>query len=413
MRQLLSNRKFIRFWFAGLFVILSTWVLFITMLVLVYELTGSPLATGLILVCTSLPGVLLGPLAGVLVDRWDRKRVMAVGALSLAILMLASLPFARDASVITLYSVIVVQAIIMTFFTPAENALLPSLVRAEDLAPANAFNALNNNLGNIVGPSLGAFLFVQVGFAGTLLFCATLYLAGWAVVAGLHAPTPIGRKSETSGPAPVEDIAEMLASVWRDVRIGVHAVLSTRVLRIAVAAFGLYTVADVPLTAVLPVFVGDSLGVGPGAFGTMMTIRGITGLLGGLTIAWVSRYVHEATLLAAGLLLYGASIATWGVINTFMLGLLITMPVGLAAAAIQTGLYTLLQTWSPDATRGRVFGLVGTMNGTIMLCTSLAAGGVAEVVGTRAVVILSGCLQVLPFLLVVTQLRPARWKSTS
>lgn len=410
MQLLFSNRAFARLWLAGLFVILSTWVLFMTMMIMVYEITGSPLATGLILVFTSLPAVLLGPIAGALVDRWDRKRVMSLGALSLATLLLLSLPLARDVSVVTLYAIIVVQAIIMAFYAPAENALLPNLVREDDLAPANAFNAMNNNLGNIVGPSVGAFLFVQVGFTATLATCALLFLAGWAVIAGLPVPGRIVSESASPPIARTRGIGAILASVGRDIRVGIHAVRSRPVLLVAVAAFGLYTLADVPLTAVLPVFVGDSLGVGPAAFGTMMTIRGITGLLGGLAVAAVSRSIHEATLLAGGLLLYGACIASWGIINTFTLGLLITMPVGLAAAAIQTGMYTLLQRHSPDATRGRVFGLVGTVNGTIMLGGSLVAGGVGELVGTRPVVIMSGCLQAMPLILVLSRLRPWHWR---
>ena len=410
MIDLLRNRSFVRFWLTGFFVVLSNWMLFITMQVMVYELTGSPLATGLILVFESLPGILLGPLAGVLVDRWNRRRVMAVGALSLAGLLLASIPLAGDVSVVTLYAIIILQAVVMAFFVPAENALLPSLVTEADLAPANAFNAMNNNFGNIIGPSVGAFLFVQVGFVATLAVCAMLFLAGWAMIAGLSDTGRVARERDAPSEAEVGDVRVAISSVWRDMRLGMRAVGSRRVLLVSVAAFGLYTLADVPLTAVLPVFVGDSLGVGPAAFGTMMTIRGITGLLGGIAIAAVSRHVHEATLLAAGLLLYGVSIATWGVINTFLLGLLITVPVGLAAAGIQTGLYTLLQKGSPDAMRGRVFGLVGTVNGTVVLGTSLAAGAMGEATGTRAVVILSGCLQLLPLLLVLTQLRPWRWR---
>ncbi|MBA3378047.1 MAG: MFS transporter, partial [Chloroflexia bacterium] len=83
MTQLLSNRIFARFWLAGLLFVLATWSLHIAMLVYVYELTGSPFATSLIPVFASIPGIVVGPIAGVLVDRWDRKRVMAGGALAL------------------------------------------------------------------------------------------------------------------------------------------------------------------------------------------------------------------------------------------------------------------------------------------------------------------------------------------
>jgi predicted MFS family arabinose efflux permease len=163
---------------------------------------------------------------------------------------------------------------------------------------------------------------------------------------------------------------------------------------------------------VLPAFVGDSLDVGREAFGAMMTIRGITGLLGGVVIAAMSRHMPAAALLASGLLVYGLSIATWGVVNTYTLGLLITLPVGLSAAAIQTGLFTLIQSASPPEMRGRVFGLAGTMNGALALGVSVAAGSLGAITGTRVVVILSGCLQALPFLLVVTRLGPWRWAAS-
>lgn len=410
MIQLLRNRAFVRFWLAGFFVALSTWVLFITMQVMVFDLTGSPFATGLLVVFMSLPGVVLGPVAGVLVDRWNRKRVMAIGSLALAGLLLAALPVAMDVSAITLYAIILVQGAIMAFYAPAENALLPSIVREEDLAPANALNAMNNNFGNIIGPSIGALLYVQVGFAATLAVCAMLFLAGWAVIARIPATGPVTSTARVSGDGG-NQLGDATRSVLHDLRLGLRAVRTRDVLLVAVAAFGLYTVADVHLTAVLPAFVGDSLNVGPEAFGLMMTIRGLTGLLGGVVIAAVSRRVHEAKLLASGLFIYGASIATWGAINTYALGLLITLPVGISAAAIQTGLFTLIQKASPPEMRGRVFGLAGTMNGAIALGFSVAAGSLGAVAGTRLVVILSGCLQALPLVLVMARLRPWRQRA--
>lgn len=404
MRDLTRNRSFVRFWLAGFFVSLAQWVLFITIMLTVYRVTGSSLATGAVLVCEALPGVLLGPVAGALVDRWDRARVMRVAALALAVLMLAALATAREPQLTMLYVIVVVQASILAVFGPAEHALLPRLVPECDLAPANAMNAMNDTLGNIIGPSVGAALVVYVGFDGGLLACAALYLAGWAVIRSLRVD------GAPAGPSSATELDAAVTSLRRSTMDGLRVVASNRMLRVIVAVFALYTLADVPLTAVLPVFVGDSLGVGETAFGTMLTIRGITGLLGAVVVTSIARRVHETHLLAAGLVLYGASIASWGVINTYTQGLLITVPVGLAAAAIHTGVYTHLQKASADATRGRVFGLVGTVNGTIVLGASLAAGGLAESTGTRPVVILSGCLQILPFMLLILTLRPWRWR---
>lgn len=401
--HLLSNRVFARFWLAGLLFVLATWSLHIAMLVYVYELTGSPFATGLIPVFASIPGIVVGPIAGVLVDRWDRKRVMAGGALALVALLVATIPFAGQLDVSLLYAIIFAQAVVMTFFAPAENALLPTLVRDDDLAAANALNALNDNLGRIVGPAAGAWIFVQFGFAATLAACALIYAAGWlcliGVQTGLAPTTPVaiyaGQRSLTA----------IVGRARREFCDGLRAVRHTRTLAIVVAVWALYMVADVPFSAVFPAFLAESLDVGPESLGLMMTIRGLTGVAGGFLVVWLSRRVDPTTLLAGGLLAYGASIAGLGVINEFGLGLWLTLANGPGGAAVQTGLATTLQRNTAPGMRGRVFSLVGIVNGVIVIVVSLAAGSLAEIAGTRAVVILSGSLQLLPFLLVATLLR--------
>lgn len=404
--HLLSNRIFARFWLAGLLFILATWSLHITMLIYVFELTGSPFATGLIPVFASVPGIVLGPIAGVLVDRWDRKRVMAGGALALVALLVVTIPFAGRLDVSMLYAIIFIQAMVMTFFTPAENALLPTLVRDDDLATANSLNALNDNLGRIIGPAAGAWVFVQFGFAATLAACAGIYLAGWicliGIQTGLAASTPVA--SHAGG----RTLAAIMGRAGREFGDGLRAVRHTRTLAIVVAVWALYMVADVPFSAVFPAFLSESLDVGPEALGLMMTIRGLTGVAGGFLVVWLSRRVDPTTLLAGGLLAYGVSIAGLGVINEFGPGLWLTLANGPGGAAVQTGLATTLQRNTAPGMRGRVFSLVGIVNSVIGIVVSLAAGSLGEIAGTRTVVILSGALQLLPFLLVVTMLQRKR-----
>jgi len=404
--QLLSNRIFARFWLAGLLFVLATWSLHIAMLVYVYELTGSPFATSLIPVFASIPGIVVGPIAGVLVDRWDRKRVMAGGALALVGLLVATIPFAGRFDVSMLYAIIFVQAMVMTFFMPAENALLPTLVRDEDLAAANALNALNDNLGRIVGPAAGAWIFVQFGFAATLAACALIYAAGWVCLIGLQ--TGLTASTPVASHAGDRTLAAIVSRARREFGDGLRAVRHTRTLAIVVAVWALYMVADVPFSAVFPAFLSESLDVGPESLGLMMTIRGLTGVAGGFLVVWLSRRVDPTTLLAAGLLAYGASIAGLGVINEFGPGLWLTLANGPGGAAVQTGLTTTLQRNTAPGMRGRVFSLVGIVNGVIVIVVSLAAGSLGEAVGTRAVVILSGSLQLLPFLLVVAMLQRKR-----
>ncbi len=399
MRILLSNRAFSRFWSAGLFFLFAWWALHAVMLIHVFDLTRSPFATGLIPVFSSLPGIILGPIAGVFVDRWNRQRIMATSAVALVALLLLAAPFAANITAPALYAIIFIQSAVMTFFSPAENALLPTLVDEADLGVANSLNALNDSLGRIIGPAVGAWLLVQFGFAATLVTCAILYSMGWLMLVGLRDD----HQHATDPTAP--GLGALQHSISESFVQGLRYVRTSHVLTLLVAVSALYMVADVPLSAVLPAFMRESVGVSAELFGSLMSVRGLTGLLGGLLIVVLSRHVHESRLLAGGLLLYGVSIFSMGFANNVPVSILVLLPIGPAAAAIQTGLFTMLQKNSPPNMRGRVFALIGTINGVITLVASIVAGGLGEVVGTRAVVIASGTLHLLPLLVAIAIIR--------
>jgi predicted MFS family arabinose efflux permease len=149
----------------------------------------------------------------------------------------------------------------------------------------------------------------------------------------------------------------------------------------------------------------ESVGVSAEFFGNTMSVRGLTGLLGGLLVVALSRRVPAAWLLAVGLLVQGASYFVLGAANSPLWGVLVLFPIGPAAAGIQTGLFTLIQRYSPDAVRGRIFALSGMINGLVVLVVSITAGSLAEVSGTQAIVIAAGCLHLLPLLVAMTLLR--------
>ena len=395
MGLFLANRAFARFWSAGLSFQLAIWALHAVMLIHVFDLTGSPFATGLIPVFASLPGILLGPLAGIVVDRRDRRQVMARSALALAILLTLAIPFADRGGVGLLFAIIFVEAAVMAFFSPAENALLPAIVPDEDLASANALNALNDSLGRIAGPAIGAFTLVQFGFAATLIASAVLHLLGWGLLLGLR-DVPHRARAGDALPA------------WATFREGLRIVRANPLVAVVVTIWALAMVADVPLSAVISAFMRESVGVSAEFFGNTMSVRGLTGLLGGLLVVALSRRVPAAWLLVVGLLVQGASYFVLGAAKSPLWSVLVLFPIGPAAAGIQTGLFTLIQRYSPDAVRGRIFALSGMINGLVVLVVSITAGSLAEVSGTQAIVIAAGCLHLLPFLMATTLIRRRR-----
>src|SRR3954469_396685 len=156
---LLRSRRDLRLLLsAGLVSLSGDWVLGIGLAYSVYALTGSTLASAATLLSSFVPQVVVGSIAGVFVDRWDRRRTMVVANLLLAVGLLPLL-LVRDQNQIWLvYLVLVLESVVEVFFAPAEQAMLPRLVDEEDqteLVTANALNSQVGNLARLAGGALG------------------------------------------------------------------------------------------------------------------------------------------------------------------------------------------------------------------------------------------------------------------
>ncbi len=150
MIDTLRQRDFFLLWFGRLISVTGDWLLLTALPFYVYERTGSVLATSVMFMTYWLPGILLGSLAGVFVDRWDRKRTLVMNNLmqtAVVLLLLVLIVAPSDEWLWLAYVVNLVQSCINQFSGPAEGALLPTLVGEERLVPANSLNALNDNIG--------------------------------------------------------------------------------------------------------------------------------------------------------------------------------------------------------------------------------------------------------------------------
>jgi len=158
MLAVLRQRNYSLLWFAGLISITGDWTLNVALPFYVYQMTGSALATGLMFMARTLPGVLFGSIAGVMVDRWDRKWTMVIVNLLAAPLVLLFLTVGSPSGLWVIYLVAFIESSIMQFFVPAEKALLPRLVSEQHLLAANSLSAINTNLGMLIGPAIGGRL---------------------------------------------------------------------------------------------------------------------------------------------------------------------------------------------------------------------------------------------------------------
>jgi Na+/melibiose symporter-like transporter len=156
--SVLSRHRDYRFLLsAGLVSMTGDWILNVGLVYYVYALTGSTLASGTVLLAAIAPQVLIGSIAGVYVDRWDRRRTMIAANVLLAVVLLPLLAVNDASRLWIVYPVVVLSTCVEQFFYPAEQALVPHLVDEGDLITANALNGQNRTSpGSSVRRSVGS-----------------------------------------------------------------------------------------------------------------------------------------------------------------------------------------------------------------------------------------------------------------
>jgi Na+/melibiose symporter-like transporter len=382
----LRRRDFALLWFAGLISLTGDWMLAVALPVAVYELTGSALATGGILITNKLAALALGSVAGVFVDRWDRRRTMVVANLVRAPLLL--LLFAVDSAerVWIVYVVAAALSAVGQFFRPAENALLPRLVGEEFLVPANALNALNDNLGRLVGPALGGLAAAWIGLGGVAAVDAASYLVAAVMIAAIAVPTGPER-----APSPDAAAKRTGASIWREYLAGLRLIRDNPLLRVVFGVFAIASLGEGVMQTSFWIYVDEALGGGTREAGWLLSAQAVGGLVGAVVVGAWGKNRPPIALLGWGavgigltdlvIFNYPAFVPGMGI----WLGLVLMAVDGVPATAFGTGYAAAVQTGAPDAYRGRVFGALLATSALFMIVGAAVAGLATERFGAVAV----------------------------
>ncbi|MEM7336024.1 MAG: MFS transporter [Chloroflexota bacterium] len=380
MLQTLKERNFALLWTGGLISLIGNWILVAAMPFHIYAVTNSAFATGAWLMAYIAPGVILGSVAGVFVDRWDRKQTMVVTSFMQAAIILVLL-FAQTPETLWLvYVVAIVESSIAQFFGPAENAMLPSLVDEEKLLAANSLNSMNDNLARLIGPAIGGTLLGLVGLTSVVLLDAASYLLAGILILLVNAPKNVTSPTRSESSAPTSG----WSTVWREWLAGLNIVRHRRILGSLFLIVGIALFGDAIISAILVVFVQDIMGLGSVEFGWMMTARGIGGLIGGLLVAQLGQRWSSGQLISVGLILSGFIILTAVTLPTLYIVLPAMLLAGIPAIVVFVTIQTVLQQETEDEYRGRIFGAFGTTITLLMLAGSGIGGVLADQLGGTA-----------------------------
>jgi len=375
----LRHRNFRRFMVGQGISLIGFWMQSVAQGWLVFRLSGSALALGVVSFAGTLPILCLAPVAGVLVDRVSRHRLLLVTQTVLMLLALA-LAIVVAAGVVTVPLVVAAAAgvgLVSALDLPARQAFLVQMSSPEDLPSAIALNASIFNAARVVGPAIAGVLVTAVGEAPCFFLNAASYLAVLAALARMELPA-----APAGPPAAVGTLRSGFRYVRRE-----RALRGLLLLLGVVGAFGLQ------YQVLMPVFAQRVFGRGPAGYGLLLTAGGLGALASALHLAWRrhSRRDHRRHLLA-GLVLFASGVLGLGVTPWFALALPLQALAGFGMIRYTATTNTLLQLLVDDRYRGRVMGLHTVMFIGTAPAGSLLLGALAQRFGAPAAALLSGAV---------------------
>lgn len=368
----------------------------------VLSLTGSSAATAAAFAAVLLPRVVAAPIAGVLVDRWDRRHALIGASLvqMLLVLPLVTVDRAGDLWIVvaTTFAGGCVAQVVMT----AENALLPTLVHADETARANALNVLNNNLARLVGPAVGGVLAASAGLAAVAALDAATFLAAAGLVALVRHRAAVRETAETG---------TALARFWLDLRTGLAAVPANPALRVLFVFLAIVSFGEGVMGAMIAVFVERTLDGGPRELGWLVAAQAVGGIAGGLVGGLFADRLPPRLLIGVGTIALGVGDlvifnyprwygGTWP-------ALVLMAAVGVPSALSNAGMMTTLQRAVDDRLRGRVFGAALTVMALVALCGTATSAVLGDRLGPVTLLNVQGIGMVVGGVWVLVALRAA------
>ncbi len=370
-----------RFWAAKLLSLFGDAMTFIALPWFVLQTTGSATATAGVLLSLQLPAIVTGMVAGSLIDRFQPRLIMGLdNALrTLIIGLIPALYWLGGLELWLLLLLAVFAGMLQPVTLVGSRALLPDLVKDEDLNEANMLWALSVNLSIVVGPALAGVLVAMFGGPSVLLIDAGTFLVMTLATFSLPSVTRI----PSAGKA-----------VWAE-RLGLRQLWEIKVVRVTTLLSLVFFFSYGPLEAALPLYSATVLGTDARGYGLLWTALGAGALVGTLLSSAVSQRLRLGVALPLIALLWGASLLPMALVDELWVACAF-----LALGGLMWGPYTpmettLLQRTVPKAQLGRVFGARSTLL-TSGAPLGLAVGGVLLTFApSTALIALSGLACVL------------------
>ncbi len=381
----LRYRNFRLFFMGQSISLVGTWMQFVAMSWLVYRLTGSPLMLGVVGFAGQIPTFILSPVAGILADRWDRRKMLIFTQVSSMVLAF-TLAFLTLAKIVTVWQIIILGILlgcVTALDIPVRHSFILNMVgdKKRSLGNAIALNSLMFNAARLIGPAVAGALIAAVGEGMCFLLNAVSFLA---VIVSLLA-------MRLAPSAPQAQRAHAMRSFIE----GVRYTFGFTPIRAVIALLGVISLMGMSYVVLMPVFAKNILKGGPETLGFLMSSAGVGALIATFFLASRTSVVRMGYILPAASAVFAVGIAGFSFSSNVWMSALFMVLAGFGFMTHMAASNIVLQTIVDDDKRGRVMSFYSMAFMGMAPLGSLLAGTIASRIGAPNTLLAAGVLCML------------------
>ena len=372
----LKYRDFRLIWFGQFVSILGTQIQTVALAWLVYTITGSAAALGVVGLARAVPIILLSMFGGTLADQVDRRRLLLVSQSVLASfsLLLAISVALGWVNLGLLYGFAVITAAASAFDGPTRQAIIPSLVPRDRLANALTINVLAQDTAAVFGPAVGGLVLASLGTSAAFFIDAASFMAVVGALIAMRGRPPVPVMSRRGLAALVDGLQFLRerSTLWQLMVIDFLATLLASTL------------------GLLPVFAKSVLEIGPKGLGVLYSAPSAGAVVGAVLFTMVPTPKHPGRVVAIAIGGYGLSLALFGLSQSFIMALVLLGLAGGVDEVSRVMRHTVRQLATPNEFRGRIGAVASIFSAGGPRLGDFQSGLIASFIGPRGAMLFGG-----------------------
>ncbi len=366
--KLMKNKNFSLLWFSSLISQLGDSINYIAVVGLAYKITKSGISIATVTIFEIMPMILIGLIAGALVDRFKVKHILVYSDIIRGIIVL---PLMFISNIWAIYIITGFLSFVTCFAEPGKRSILPRILSKDDLVIGNSITSTTFNFTIIIGPALGGILIAYLNFKVAFFINALSFFISGLIIAFISLKENKQKKIKNN------------ESVKNQVIEGIKLIYDNKIVFKIILIIGLVMLGRGGINSLIIVFIKETLNMGTTEYGYFNSITGFGLVIGSLLAGYLGTKINELNLLKISILIAGITYLIYSNINNFYFILVFVIFNSISNTIYGVAGTTLLQKLVPDEYLGRVFSVSHLITNVSFVISTAIFGGLTKAIGIR------------------------------